>query len=316
MRDDPPPPPITITDPSRPIAPIELLAPAAERARPSRRVTAGAAVLAVIAGATAVVVHLWNTHEQRLAAARRLASVHLIAVLEETNGNIDTDGLHGVWGALVRIDSTEDFRVLSVNLDDPIWGVDPAGLRKAVLTTRLIAVTFAGSCSQVEHLATPTRLHVTGRRPGGPVISRTVGFDAAFMLDFPRRSCGLADLGSSIESEVLGAHRRGGVATVDVQLRNLSRHAGRLTALSIPSTQLTTRPRLPVVLPPSVAGHPGPLVRLQLRVRYVACFSEGQDTNLNLVVVDDDGNPYNIVLGQDEPSNQLLAQLAGDTCRQ
>ena len=315
MRDDPPPPPITITDPSRPNAPIELLAPAAERARPSRRVTAGAAVLALIAAATAVVVHLWNTHEQRLTAERRLASVHLTAVIEGTDGAFDADRVHGVWGAQVRIDSAEAFRVLAVTLDEDAWKVDPAGLPEAASTTHLVAVTFAGSCSQFERLATPTQLRVSGRRPGGPLISRTVAFDGSSMLESPRRSCGLADFASALESEVVGAHRRGPVAIVDVQLRNRSRHSGRLTSLSIPSTQVTTRPRLPVVLPPAVAGHPGPLVRLQLTVRYLFCLPAGQGTDLNLELVDVDGNPFNIVLSQDDPTSQLLNSLAGETCR-
>ena len=319
MRDDPPPPPITITDPSRPSAPIELLAPAAERAGPSRRVTAGAAVLALIAAATAVVVHLWNTHEQRLTAERRLASVHLTAVIEGTDGRFDADGVHGVWGAQIKIFSAEDFQVLGVTPDEPAWKVDPANLSEAASTTHLVAVTFAGSCSQLERLATPTLLHVSGRRPGGPVISRTVGFDTSLMLESPRRSCGLADFASSLESEVVGAHRRGPVAIVDVQLRNRSRHAGQLTALSIPAAQVTTRPRLPVVLPPAVADRRGLLVHVQLTVRYVVCLPAGQgstDLSLNLNLVDDDGNSYNIVFGQDEPSNKLLAQLASDTCRQ
>ena len=293
-----------------------LLAPATERARPSRRVPAGAAVLALLAATAAVVVHLWNTHEQRRAAERRLASVHLTAVIEGTDGAFDADRVHGVWGAQVRIDSAEAFRVLAVALDEDAWKVDPASLPAAASTTHLVAVTFGGSCSQVEHLATPTRLHVTGRRPGGPLISRTVGFDGSSMLESPRRSCGLADFASSLESEVVGAHRRGPAAIVDVQLRNRSRHAGRLTAVSIPATKVTTRPRLPVVLPPSVANHPGLLVRLQLTVRYVVCLPAGQrNTDLNLDLVDDDGNSYNIGFGQDEPSKKLLAQLAGETCR-
>ncbi len=138
-----------------------------------------------------------------------------------------------------------------------------------------------------------------------------------FVLEAPRRSCGLADFASSVESEVVGAHRRGPVAIVDMQLRNRSRHAGRLTAVSIPSTQVTTRPKLPVVLPPSVADHPGLLVRLQLTVRYVVCLPAGQrSTDLNLDLVDDDGASYNIGFGPDGPTNQLLQQLASTTCRQ
>ena len=317
MREDPPPPPITITDPARPSTPIELLAPAAERSRPSRRVTTGAAVLALIAATTAVVGHLWNTHEQGLAAGRRLASVHLTAVIEGTNGAFDADGVHGVWGAQISIRSglDEEFRVLAVTLDEDAWNVDPASLPQAASTTHLVAVTFAGSCAQVDRLTTPTQLRVSGRRPGGPLISRTVGFNGTSMMDAPRRSCGLADIMSALGSEVVGAHRRGSFAIVDVQLRNRSRHAGRLTALSIASTQVTTRPRLPVVLPPSVAGRPGPLVRLQLAVRYLFCLPAGQDTDLNLDLVDDAGNPYRVVIGQDAPTNQLLNQLAGDTCR-
>lgn len=273
-------------------------------------------VLALIAASTGVAVRLWNSHEERLAAARRLASVHLTAVIEGTDGRFDADGVHGVWGAQIKIFSAEDFRVLAVTPDEPAWKVDPANLSEAASTTHLVAVTFAGSCSQLERLATPTLLRVSGRRPGGPVISRTVGFDASFVLESPRRSCGLADFASSLESEVVGTHRRGPVAIVDVQLRNRSRHAGRLTAVSIPVTQVTTRPKLPVVLPPSVAEHPGLLVRLQLTVRYVVCLPAGQGgTDLNLHLVDDDGNSYNVVVGQDEPSNQLLNQLAGETCR-
>ena len=264
-----------------------------------------------------VVVHRWNTHEQRLAAERRLASLHLTAVIEGTNGSFDPDGAHGVWGGQIRIRSgpAEEFRVLAVTLDEDGWKIDPASLPEAASTSHLIFVIFAGACSQFERLATPTRLRVSGRRPGGPVISRTVGFDASAMLEFPRRACGLADLGSNLESEIGGAHRRGPVAILDVQLRNPSRHAGRLTALSIASTQVTTLPRLPVVLPPSIAGHPGPLVRLQLTVRYVFCIPTGQDTNLNLDLLDDAGNPYHVVVGPDEPTAQVLDQLAGDSCR-
>ena len=70
---------------------------------------------------------------------------------------------------------------------------------------------------------------------------------------------------------------------MDVQLGNRFWHAGHLFAMSIASTQVTIRPRLPVVLPPSTAGHPGPLVRLQLTVRYVFDLPAGQDTDLNLV---------------------------------
>ena len=316
MRDDPPPPPITITDPSRPFAPSELLEPPGQWPRPSRRVTA-AAVIALAAASTVVVVHRWNTHEQRLAAERRLASLHLTAVIEGTNGSFDPDGAHGAWGAQVRIRSgpAEEFRVLAVTLDEDAWKVDPASLPEAASTSHLIDVAFTGSCSQFERLATPTRLRVSSRRPGGPVINRTVGFDASSMLEFPRRSCGLADLGSNLESEIGGAHRRGSVAIMDVQLRNPSRHAGRLTALSIASTQVTTWPRLPAVLPPSTAGHPGSLVRLQLTVRYVFCRPAGQDTNLNLDLLDDAGNPYHVVVGPDEPTAQVLDQLAGDSCR-
>ena len=317
MRDHPPPPPITITDPSRPSGPSDLLEPPAQWPGPSPRVTAAALLIALAAAATVVVVHRWNTHEQRLAAERRLASLHLTAVIEGTNGSFDPDGAHGAWGAQVRIRTgpSEQFLVLAVTLDEGAWKVDPASLPEAASTSQVVDVAFIGSCSQFERLTTPTRLRVSGRRPGGPVISRTVGFDASAMLEFPRRACGLADLGSNLESEIGGAHRRGPVAILDVQLRNPSRHAGRLTALSIASTQVTTLPRLPVVLPPSIAGHPGPLVRLQLTVRYVFCIPTGQDTNLNLDLLDDAGNPYHVVVGPDEPTAQVLDQLAGDSCR-
>lgn len=317
MRDDPPPPPITITDPSRPGAPIELLASAAQRTRPSPRVTAAALLIALLAGVVVVVVHLRSTRQQQQATERRLASLHLTAVIEGTNAAFDDDALHGVWGAGIRIRSgaAEEFRVLAVTLDEDAWKVARAGLNEAS-TSHLVEVTFTGSCPQFELLATPTKLRVSGRRPGGPVISRTVGFDASLMLELPRRSCGLADLASSLNSEVVGAHRRGRVAIMDVQLRNPSRHPGRLTALSMASTQVTTRPRLPVVLPPSVAGHPGHLVRLQLTVRYVLCLPGRQDTDLNLDLVDDAGIANHVVVSQDDPTGQLLDQLAGETCRQ
>lgn len=207
--------------------------------------------------------------------------------------------------------------MLAVTPDEHAWQVDPANLSEAASTTHRVSVTFAGSCSQLERLATPALLRVSGRRPGGSVVSRTVGFDASFVIESPRRSCGLADFASSLESQVVGAHRRGPVAIVDLQLRNRSRHAGRLTALRIPATQVTTRPRLPVALPPSVAEHPALLVRLQLTVRYVVCLPAGQgSTDLTLDLVDKDGASYTIDLGLDDPTIRQLNQLASDACRQ
>lgn len=271
----------------------------------------------MVAAVTVSVVHLWNTHEQRVSTQHRLASLHLTALVEGTTGDVNADGVHGVWGAEVRIRSGPDqaFRVLAVTPDEHVWKVEPASLPEDASTTHLVAVTFAGSCAQVERIASPTRLQVSGRRPGGPLISRLVSFDGNTMMGPPRRSCGFADLASSLASEVTGGRRRGPVVTMDVQLRNPSRHAGRLTALNIAATQVTTRRGLPVVLPPSVGGHPGTPLRLQLTVRYVFCFPAGQDTDLNLDLIDDAHNPDTVVVGQDGPTSQLLDQLAGDTCR-
>ena len=318
VRDHPPPPPpITITDPSRPSAPIELLEPPAQRPRPSRRGTAGAAVIALVAAASVVVVHLWNTHEQHLAAQRRLVSVQLTAMIEGTDEAFDPDLMHGAWGTLVSIRSgpAQEFRVLAVTLDEGAWKVDPAGLPQVASTSNLIAVRFAGTCAQVERLVTPTQLRVSGRRPGGPVISRTIDFDGSSMIESPRRSCGLGDFASFLDISLVGSRGREPFVTVDVSLLNRSRQVGQITALSITSTQVTTRPKLPVVVPPSVANQPGPLVQLQLMVRYLCRLPAGQDTALNLDLIDGAGNPVHVVVGQDESTGQLLDQLARETCR-
>lgn len=133
----------------------------------------------MVAAVTVSVVHLWNTHEQRVSTQHRLASLHLTALVEGTTGDVNADGVHGVWGAEVRIRSGPDqaFRVLAVTPDEHVWKVEPASLPEDASTTHLVAVTFAGSCAQVERIASPTRLQVSGRRPGGPLISRLVSFD-------------------------------------------------------------------------------------------------------------------------------------------
>ena len=61
--------------------------------------------IALTTAVTVAVVHQWSTHEQRLSAERRLASVHLTADIEGTNEAFDHDGVHGVWGAQIRIRS-------------------------------------------------------------------------------------------------------------------------------------------------------------------------------------------------------------------
>lgn len=272
-------------------------------------------VLALIAATTVAVVHLRDTQEQRLLTERTLASMHLTAAIEATDGALDADGVQGVWRAHIRLGSAEDFRLLAVTLDEHAWKVDPAALPQAASTTQLVAVTFAGSCAQVEQLATPTRLRVSGRRPGGQVINRTVDLDAAPMLELPRRSCGLADFASSLESEVLGGDYRTSFAIVDLQLRNRSRHPGRVTAIGLRDALVTTR-QLPIVLPPSAVGHPAPLVRVHLTVRYLRCTRAAEDTELNLQMLDDaGGSSVHVVTGLG-PAGPLLGQLANGTCRQ
>ena len=55
-----------------------------------------------------------------------------------------------------------------------------------------------------------------------------------------------------------------------------------MTTMSLRDARVSPRQRLPRVLAPSVVGHAGPVVRVQLTVRYVRCAPAAEDTELNL----------------------------------
>lgn len=258
MSDPPPPPVVTITDPSRPGEPTDVLGSSDDRApwRPS--VSAWATAVLVLLTVPAVLA-LKERGDRRTASLRALESVSIVAGDEDFNGapfqfrNAGADPVTVIAGRFDR-DGAQ-----SVDFDATVKPGD---------TTTLLLPTPT-DCPPVVPQNGPSGVLLTVRTEAGTrqvrVDIRDSVTSLAALQDVKER-CSLYEPYESLRTTSLSLSRDGAAVTVEVEVRNEARLPRTVLDLRAPEGFAVEARDLPLTVAPS--GHrddPADLAPHQLR---------------------------------------------------
>lgn len=316
-------PQVTITDPARPEAAVDVLDSGPEPAPllTRRRVVGALTAAAVLAGVSGLV----ELRERRALAAeeRRLASeVSLSLPAGGSSGSSTIDSSGGAMQAqlLVHNDGPRDVEVVGARVAGftLLQGVPlPAG------QTRQLTLGQPVRCEDGEPgplgLDQPLQLDV--RTGAGTTTTTDLPLlEPPFGESDAARLCGYVPLVEAVFIANLQSQQQDGLLRIDVEIGNASRFPVEVVRLlvgpglegSLLAADGAAAVRLPTTLPPSPAGG-FTTVPYEVEVRVVDCaLAQGQPSSLfGLDVRDADGVTAETVFGYDP---ELLAELLDASC--
>lgn len=235
MDETRPAPVVTVVDPRRSTAPVEVLEPA-ERTpllRPRERLLVVGLALLLLAGLTST-----GRVRQQLVQQRQLAALDLRATL---GGGVANQGGSVTARVLLFAGDGTSVDVSGVSADNGWAPVGSAVTSVADGSLAVLAITHELTCQ--EEVRRPTRLSLTARVPSGGSrpLQLPIALPVEGVIQAVREICGDVDASDAVLFTAGGLLRRGARTELDLQLANRGLDAVRVLGARYPGFAVTGR---------------------------------------------------------------------------